>query len=100
MVCVAQTVSGPAIIGAGMVSAVEVTVTVESHPSGLVSVTEMEPDPELFHKTEMEVLLVVPTIIPPVTFHAYVFPATGEVTPKVVVEVVQLIKEPVITGTG
>lgn len=93
-------VSGPASAGAGMVNAVAETVTVESHPSMLVSVTEITAVPEVFHNTFIEVPVAGPVMLPFVTVQAYVFPGNGVAIEYEVVVVVQTIREPLITGTG
>jgi hypothetical protein len=66
-VCISQTVSGPAICGAGIVSTVALTETVESHPRLLLSVKVIVAFPGKFHKTFMDDPLVAPIMDPPET---------------------------------
>lgn len=68
-VSISQTVSGPAITGAGKVRIVAFTVTVESHPRLLISVTEMLAVPAVVQNTSTDVPLEGPVIVPPFTIH-------------------------------
>ncbi len=70
MVSPSQTVSGPKITGAGIVSTLAETVTEESHPRLFISVTDTVAVPELAQSTLMEVPVDDPVIVPPFTIQA------------------------------
>ena len=69
MVCISQTVSGPAIEGEGRVRIFAVTATVESQPNLFASLSVIVAGPAADHKTVMEVPFEGPLIVPPFTIH-------------------------------